>query len=81
MRPNSTSRTASFMGFINTFATVLYLYNTPGTSYSQLMVADHKAESEGEEISDKVRARAMVVTDLGAGTVDWGNRFPSSWPP
>ena len=31
------------------------------------MVATHKAESENEEIWDKVRARAMVKTDAGEG--------------
>ena len=39
-------------------------YSTPGTSYSQLMVATHKVESEYEKILDKVRARATVATDL-----------------
>ena len=46
---------------------VRYLHSTPGTSYSQLMVTDCKAESENEEIWDKVRARAAVATDLGEG--------------
>ena len=44
---------------------VQYLYSTPGTSYSQLIVTTHKAESENEEIQDKVRARATVATDSG----------------
>ena len=39
------------------------------------MVAAHKAESESEEIQDKVRARAMVMTDLGVGTAELGQQI------
>ena len=39
------------------------LMQSPRTSFSQLMVIAHKAESENEEIWDKVRARAMVAPD------------------
>ena len=46
------------------------LYSTPGTSYSQLMVAAQKAESKNEEIQDKVRARAAVITDPEEGTTE-----------
>ena len=52
-----------------------YLYSTPGTSYLQLMVAAHKAESENEEIWDKVRARAAVVTDSGEGMAELGQQI------
>ena len=41
---------------------VWYLYSTPGTSYSQLMVAAQKAESKSEETWERVRARAVVTT-------------------
>ena len=44
---------------------IWYLYGTPRTTYSQLMVTTHKAESENEEIWDKVRAMAVVTTNLG----------------
>ena len=47
---------------------ILYLYSTPGTSHSQLMVVAHKAESESEEIKDKMRVRATVMTDQGERT-------------
>ena len=43
---------------------IMYLYRTPGTSYSQLMVAAHKVRSENE-IWNKVRARAAVATNSG----------------
>ena len=49
-----------------------YLYISPRTSYSQLMVTAHKAESKNEEIWDKVRARAVVTTDPGEGTAELG---------
>ena len=54
---------------------VWYLYSTPRTSYSQLMVATHKAESEKKEIQDKVRTRAVVATDLGEGTAELGQQI------
>ena len=49
---------------------VRYLYSTPRTYYSQLMVTAHKAESENEEIQDKVRARAKVATDWKEGAAE-----------
>ena len=49
---------------------VLYLYSTLCASYSQVMVATQKAESENEEIWEKVRARAMVTTDSGEETAE-----------
>ena len=51
---------------------VWYLYSTPGTSYSQLMVAARKAVSENEETQERVRARAMMTTDLGEGMAKLG---------
>ena len=49
---------------------IRYIYSNPGTSYSQLMVATCKAESENEEACDKVRARAVMTTDPGKGTME-----------
>ena len=54
---------------------IRYLYSTPGTSYLQLMVAAHKAESKNQEIWDKVRARAAVATDCREGTTELGQHF------
>ena len=54
---------------------IRYLYSTPRTSYSQLMVATHKAESENEKIWDKVRARPAVTTDSGEGTTELGEEI------
>ena len=53
---------------------VWYLYSTPGTSYSQMMVAVQKVESENEETQEKVRARATVTTDLEEGMTDLGQQ-------
>ena len=52
-----------------------YLYSTSRTSYSQLMVTIHKVESENEEMQDKVRVRAMVMTDLGEGMAEFGQQI------
>ena len=54
---------------------VQYLYSTPRTSYSQLMVATHKAESQSEEIWDKVKARAAVATAPGEATAELGQQI------
>ena len=54
---------------------IRYLYSTPRTSYSQLMVAARKAESENEEIWDKVRARVAVATDSREGTTELGQQI------
>ena len=40
-----------------------------------MMVAVHKAESENEEIQDKVKARAAVATDSGEGMVELGQQI------
>ena len=54
----------------HTHNSVWYLYSAPDTSYSQLMVAPRKVESENEETRGKVRARAMVTSDPGAGNAE-----------
>ena len=60
------------MGSANIRDSIRYLYSTPRTSYSQLMVATQKAESKNEEIQDKVKARAAVATDSLEGTKEVG---------
>ena len=54
---------------------VQYLYSTLGTSYSQLMVTAHKAESKNNEIWDKVRARAAAATNSGEGMAELGQQI------
>ena len=51
---------------------IRYLYSNPGTTYSQLMIAAHKAESENEEACDKVRARTAMTTEPAEGTMELG---------
>ena len=43
---------------------IRYLHSNPETTYSQLMVAAHKAESKIEEARDKVRARSAAATKV-----------------
>ena len=52
-----------------------YLYITPRISYSQMMIITHKAETKKEEIQDKARARAAVVSDLGEGMAELGQQI------
>ena len=54
---------------------IRYLYSNPRTTYSQLMIAAHKAESENEEAHDKVRARPAVTTDTIEGTREVGHHI------
>ena len=54
---------------------IWYLYSTPRTAYSQLLVTAHKAESRNEEIQDKVRATTAVATDSGKGRVELGQQI------
>ena len=54
---------------------IRYLYSKPGTTYSQLMVATRKAESENEEANDKVRAKAAMTTDPREGTTEMGHQI------
>ena len=43
---------------------IRYLHSNPETTYSQLMVAARKAESEMEDAKDKVRARSSDATEV-----------------
>ena len=53
---------------------IYYLYNNPGTTYSQLMVTAHKVESENEEAQDKVWARSAVPTKPVDSAAELGNQ-------
>ena len=65
-----------FHGFYkHIWDSIRYLYSTPDTSYSQLMVAAWKAESENKEIQDKVRPRAAMTTNPGEGTTEVGQQI------
>ena len=49
---------------------IRYLHSSPRTTYSQLMIAAQKAESENQEAHDKVRARSATITDSVEGTTE-----------
>ena len=51
---------------------IRYLYSNPETTYSQLMVTTHKAESEMEEAKGKVRARSAATTKVVDGSKELG---------
>ena len=53
---------------------IRYLYSNPGTTYSQLMIAICKAESENQEACDKGRARSAVITVPVEGTMELGQQ-------
>ena len=53
---------------------VQYLHSSPGTLYSQLMVATQKVKSESEETWERVRARAMVTTNAEVGMAKLGKQ-------
>ena len=54
---------------------IRYLYSNPETTYSQLMVTADKAESEMEEVKDKVRARSAATTEVADGSMELGNQI------
>ena len=54
---------------------ICYLYSNPKTTYSQLMVAAHKAETKNEEAQDKVWARSAVITEPVEGASELGNQI------
>ena len=43
---------------------IRYLHSNPETTYSQLMVAARKVESEMEDAQEKVRARSSAATEV-----------------
>ena len=54
---------------------IRYLYSSPETTYSQLMVTAHKAESKMEEAKDKVWARSAVTTELADSSKELSNQI------
>ena len=52
-----------------------YLYSNPETTYLQLMLMAHNAESEMEEAKDKVRARSAVTTEVVDGSKELSNQI------
>ena len=54
---------------------IRYLHSNPETTYSQLMVAARKVESEMEDAKDKVRARSSTATEVTDGSKEMGDEI------
>ena len=54
---------------------IRYLHSNPKTTYSQLMVAACKAESETEKAKDKVRPRSATATEVVDSSKEIGNQI------
>ena len=54
---------------------IRYLHSNPETTYSQLMVAARKAESEMEDAKEKVRARSSAATEVTDGSKELGDQI------
>ena len=54
---------------------VRYLHSNPETTYSQLMVAARKAESEMEDAKEKVRARSSAATEVTDSSKELGDQI------
>ena len=47
---------------------IRYLYGNPKTTYSELVVAVQRAESEMEETKEKVKVRSAAATEMVSGS-------------
>ena len=54
---------------------IRYLHSKPETTYSQLMVAARKAESETEDAKEKVRAWSSAATEVSDGSKELGDQI------
>ena len=54
---------------------IRYLHSNPETTYSQLMVAARKAESEMEDAKERVRAWSSTATDVTDGSKVLGDQI------
>ena len=76
MRWHATSKTNFFHGVCKHIRdSIRYLHSNPETTYSQLMVAARKAESEMEDAKEKVRARSSVATEVTDGSKELGDQI------
>ena len=54
---------------------IRYLHSNPKTTYSQLMVAARKADSEMEDAKEKVRVRSSTATEVADGSKELGDQI------
>ena len=59
---------------------IRYLYSNPRTIYSQPVIAAHKAETENEEVCNKVRSRSAMTTEPVEGMTAGQGNSPTSAP-
>ena len=61
---------------------IRYLHSNPETTYSPLMVAARKAESEMEDAKEKVRARSSTATEMTDSSKELGDQITRlmAWP-
>ena len=54
---------------------IRYLHSNPETTYSQLMVAARKVDTEMEDAKDKVRARSSAAIEVTDGSKELGDQI------
>ena len=54
---------------------IRYVHSNPETTYSQLMVAARKAESEMEDAKEKVRERSSTATEVADGSKELSDQI------
>ena len=54
---------------------IKYLYGNPGTTYSELVVAAQRAESEMEETKVRVKVRSAATTEVPSGSKEPGDQI------
>ena len=54
---------------------IRYLYGNPKTTYSELVVAAQRAESEMEETKEKVKVRSATTTEVASGSKELGDQI------
>ena len=54
---------------------IRYLYSNSKTTYSELVVTAHRAESKTEEIKERVKARSAAATEVASGSKELGDQI------
>ena len=53
---------------------IRYLYGNPKTTYSELVVAAQRVESQMEEAKERVKVRSAATTEVASGSKELGNQ-------
>ena len=54
---------------------IRYLYGNSETTYSQLVIATCRVESEMEETKERVKARSAAATEVASGSRELGDQI------